>query len=251
MKAKVCYVPCEIGSSLKLTYSGLDDITEASESGEVPFDSFLRYFDISQTETQGEINVFTISRQYPKAGHELQKKQNRDHVNIAADGMKMHGANISLVLAAAGRVAHRLKSALCERFSEFSLDVYTNMKWFDPQYWIDDNKVYGNVQITYLYNHFKLPLWFDLKKSLSEWKAFKVFVREMYPCNITALSLWKNMLCNRKAEYPNLCLIACVVLCISGSNSTVERAFSLLTLMPSDRRLSSSHKLVEDLMLIK
>ena len=30
----------------------------------------------------------------------------------------------------------------------------------------------------------------------------------LYPRNISALSLWKNMLCNRKAEYPNLCLIA-------------------------------------------
>lgn len=128
------------------------------------------------------------------------------------------------------------------------------MKWFDPQYWVDGDKGYGNEQITYLYNHFKLPLdkkGFNLQKSLSEWKALKVFVREMYPHDIAALSLWKNVLCYRKAEYLNLCLIASVVLCISGSNSTVDRAFSLLTLMLSDRRLSSSHDLVEDLMLIK
>ena len=75
-------LPCEIGSSLKLTYSGLDDITEASESGEVSFNNFLRYFDISQTETQGEINVFTISRQYPK-----------QVMNCERSKTVMHGAN--------------------------------------------------------------------------------------------------------------------------------------------------------------
>ena len=37
---------------------------------------------------------------------------------------------------------------------------------------------------------------------------------------------------------------------LSGSNSTVERAFSLLTLLLSDRRLKLGHKTVEDLMLI-
>ena len=39
--------------------------------------------------------------------------------------------------------------------------------------------------------------------------------------------------------------------CIAGSNSAVERAFSLLTLLLSDRRLSMSHTTMEDLMLIK
>ena len=39
--------------------------------------------------------------------------------------------------------------------------------------------------------------------------------------------------------------------CLSGSNSTVERAFSVLTLLLSDRRLSLHHETMEDLMLIK
>ena len=58
-------------------------------------------------------------------------------------------------------------------------------------------------------------------------------------------------MCNRRTEFPNLCLIASIVLSISGSNSAVERSFSILTLMLSDRRLSTSNKVLDDLMIIK
>ena len=38
---------------------------------------------------------------------------------------------------------------------------------------------------------------------------------------------------------------------LSGSNPTVERAFSVLTMMLSDRSLSLHHETMEDLMLLK
>ena len=66
------------------------------------------------------------------------------------DGMKMNGASYATALAAESRVASRMKTILCERFSRFSEDIYKSMKWFDPQYWIDGGKTYGNDQITEL-----------------------------------------------------------------------------------------------------
>ena len=41
------------------------------------------------------------------------------------------------------------------------------------------------------------------------------------------------------------------MLCIGVSNSTVEGGFSYLTALLTDRRLSMSHELMEDLMVIK
>ena len=38
---------------------------------------------------------------------------------------------------------------------------------------------------------------------------------------------------------------------ISGSNSSVERAFSVLSLLLSDRRLSMNHDLMENLLMVK
>ena len=38
---------------------------------------------------------------------------------------------------------------------------------------------------------------------------------------------------------------------ISGSNSTVERAFSTLTQMLTDQRISLKHQWIEDIMLFK
>ena len=63
--------------------------------------------------------------------------------------------------------------------------------------------------------------------------------------------IWQNIVIHRKDEYPNVCLLVSLLTCLSGSNSTVERAFSFFTLLLSDRRLSLHHETMEDLMLIK
>ena len=49
---------------------------------------------------------------------------------------------------------------------------------------------------------------------------------------------------NGTMEYPNISLLAKLMLCLSGSNSSVERAFTVLTMMLSDKRLRTSHKLM-------
>lgn len=247
-------LPCEIRPSLKLTLEGLAEIVEARESGEVELDSNLRFFVIDESQDNAGQPQCTISREYPEAGNELCKPGNRKYITISTTGMKLGGAKVE-VPKEGSDVASKLSTLLEERFSEFTKEgVYQNMKWIDPQYWDGNNKSYGIQQITDLSNHFETSLsrkGFDLKKALAEWKSFKIFVPEMFPTDINAFSLWKSILSSRRAEYPNLCLLTSISLSISGSNSTVERAFSVLTTMMSDRRLRSSHKLIEDRLIIE
>ena len=63
--------------------------------------------------------------------------------------------------------------------------------------------------------------------------------------------LWCHVLNFRRLEFPNLCLIIELLTCIAGSNSTVERAFSLLTLLLMDRRWTMHHSTMEDLLITK
>ena len=53
------------------------------------------------------------------------------------------------------------------------------------------------------------------------------------------------------SEYSNLCILAEIVMVHSGSNSSVERAFSMLTAMLNDRRLKMKHSTIESLMIVK
>lgn len=54
----------------------------------------------------------------------------------------------------------------------------------------------------------------------------------------------------KRREYENIGLLAELVISLAGSNSTVERAFSLLTLLLFDRRLRLAHNTIENLLLI-
>ena len=55
----------------------------------------------------------------------------------------------------------------------------------------------------------------------------------------------------RSNEYPNLCLLAELVISLSGSNSAVERAFSTLRNTLCDKRVCLKHSTLEDLLLVK
>ena len=49
------------------------------------------------------------------------------------------------------------------------------------------------------------------------------------------------MLLYRHDKFPNLCLLASLIVSISGSNSSVECTFSFVTNILSDKHLSVSH----------
>ena len=48
-----------------------------------------------------------------------------------------------------------------------------------------------------------------------------------------------------KLKFPNLCLLAELIIVISGSNSEVKQLFSLLTRMLSNQRPSTSHAMMK------
>jgi len=68
---------------------------------------------------------------------------------------------------------------------------------------------------------------------------------------VESKSLWERVYQYRKTEYANLCILYDIVLALSGSNSSVERAFSILGLVLTKRRLRMNHSLFNDLMLLK
>ena len=148
-------------------------------------------------------------------------------------------------------VCMTLKGLLEEKFADFKEPVFCSMKWFDCKKWPSD-KLYGFDQLKSLCKYFEMPLnfvGFEEVLAMREWRSFKNYVNANHfgeeTCNI-----WRAILQNKRQEYPNLSILAELILCLSGSNSTVERAFSLLTLLLSDKRLSMAHVTMQDLMVI-
>ena len=64
-------------------------------------------------------------------------------------------------------------------------------------------------------------------------------------------SLWPTIFQHRVKEFPNLCKLVSVIMSISSSNATVERGFSDLTNLLTDRRLSLNNSSMEIMLLIE
>ena len=58
---------------------------------------------------------------------------------------------------------------------------------------------------------------------------------------IDVKGIWKQILCYSISQFPNLTLLAQIIITLSGSNSAVERSFSILTAVMTDRRLKLKH----------
>ena len=148
-------------------------------------------------------------------------------------------------------VLKELKQILNLRFTDFSSPIFENMNWVDPKNW-DGEKTYRIEQITALIKHFKVPLkaaGFDSKAIFKEWRFFKNYVRANY-MGVKSLQLWKKIFINKREEYINLCKLASTVVSLLSSNSSVEQAFSLLTLMLSNRCLDMNHTTLQNMILI-
>ena len=77
---------------------------------------------------------------------------------------------------------------------------------------------------------------YQIQKAYQEWKYLRSFVK---------------IFCNNYKEYSNILLLVEIILVISGSNSSVERSFSMLTLVLSDRRLGLSHRNMENVLTLR
>ena len=140
-----------------------------------------------------------------------------------------------------------------DRFSSLTDDegVFTLMTWFDPQFWQDTVKN-GREEIKKLIEIFKTPLeaaGFDKSKVFTEWKSLQSTVNSFY-ANLSVTDVWAKLFQHRQKEFPNILLLVELIMCISSSNSSVERVFNVLTTLLTDRRLSMSRETMEDCMLI-
>ena len=84
----------------------------------------------------------------------------------------------------------------------------------------------------------------------SEWKSFKCMVNQNYASVKCPLSMWQRIFTYRTSEFKNVCSLAEICLCIGASNSTVERGFSLLSNILTDKCLRISHKTMENCLLV-
>jgi hypothetical protein len=179
---------------------------------------------------------------------------NRESVDVDMPGLRYSSRARDVAATAKKSTTIHLTALLRERFPENNSEIYEVMRIYDPQYWAEDPE-YGLKELRVLFERFKVPLseaGIDERVLFIEWKRCKIYARcQMGELLKDAKVMWQRILTFKRLEYPNLCLVIELITCIAGSNSAVERAFSLLTLLLSDRRLSMKHSTMTDLMLIK
>ena len=159
-------------------------------------------------------------------------------------------------MAAAAKIStvQKLKTVLEERFPEMNSELFKAIKIYDPKYWIDEAD-FGVRELNTLRGRFLVPLseaGINERDLFVEWKRFRSFARRHFEDLFKEPKMsWQRLFNFRRLEFPNLSLVIELITCITGSNSSVERAFSLLTLLLDDQRLSMSHETMEDLLLTK
>ena len=243
-------MPFQVRPSIEMTISNLQDWVE---SDGVELDSMLLYF-LFKTKDDGSV---VAEHAYCKSGQEKRKPHNREHHTVVVD--KITGFSHQSIITIGRKlkaIAASLISILNIRFEVFNNSVFSSMQWLDPQFW-NPLTDYGIEQILPVCAHFKVPLeesGLDVSKIEKEWRAVRRLISSHYlkpGDDFTAATIWQKILRYRRNEYPNICKLVSLVISMSGSNSTVERAFSVLSSILSDRRLSLAHKVMNNIMLIK
>lgn len=233
-------LPFEIWPSAQQT---IDDLRELVDEQEECLDSNLRRFEMKEDD-DGKVY---LEGEYTRTNDNLRSVENQRPVLVYLCNITNIRNEVKRqALRECRVVAEKLVEEVEDRFEGYNEGIYNSMKWFDPMHWTAE-KDFGASDLSEFASHFEKPLQatkFDLKRALKEWSAFKKYVA--YNMKGTeARQLWASILAYREKEYPNLCILAKLMVAISGSNSNVERAFSILRLLLSDRRLSTSHTLME------
>ena len=160
-------------TSLKITLSKIDRfINEGNE------ESNLKFF----TMTPSEKGKCKIERQYCKAGHEQKKVENCEFI-CAEEDLSYSNNCKSWARCNVIKVSRSLKYILGDRFDDFNDKIDKSVNFYDPKFWDNADDTYGEDQITFLSEHFKVLLTkhnFILSKTIEEWQSFKVCVRENY-----------------------------------------------------------------------
>ena len=235
----------ELKPAVAVTIASLDELS--NEGNDDIIGSYLLKFRIN--EKDGTTNLVSS---YLKEGHEL-KKLNKEFVEIELCNM----ANLNLDCLSSA--INLRKSAIDiilplinERFSSLLNPIFESMDWLDPQLWTADS-MYGDASISLLLKELFYPLeaaGIDFKMVLPEWKAAKLVINTQKTIALTPLEMWQNLFLYHRIKFPNFSLLVELMMCISGSNSAVERIFSILTVILNDRRLKMNHSTMEDSLII-
>ena len=233
-------LPFEVRASISAT---LGELSEFLEDDCEDFDSHLKRF---QPEKNDDGQYF-LQCNYHSPGDKCKNLENRKPVQVSFPDMTLLNDQTTMnVKSARKNVSTALIEILKNRFQSFNEQVFSVMTWFHPENWTDE-KDYGLEQIIEFANLFVKPLQkagYNELKIRAEWRGFRRHVNENM-IGREPKQIWKAMLLYKNNQFPNLCLLAEIMICLSSSNSSVERAFSILTMMLSDRRLKTSHEVLQ------
>ena len=238
----------EVRPTIDLTLLELKECRDVAGKDEEYVESHLGRFKLQMTE-DGEVS---LSSEYTMKGESQKNPENRKYVDLSFKGMR-DLTDISRKSASSGKkdIIDSLSTLLKECFRDFDTGIYDVMSFFDPNNWSDERD-YGNVEVTQFAEHFETTLGaggFDKAKVLAEWRMLRSYAR-VWLRNKGTKYPWNNILKTKRTEFPNMCALAEIFITISGSNSTVERAFSTLTSIFSNRRLAMKHRRMESVMII-
>lgn len=240
-------MPQQVKPALEISLSDLQECIDDAGADEEFLQSNLGRFQIHTDE-----GGLLVKAEYTKEGHTVKGPSQREYITYTFKDLHHLSRETRQKASEAKReVGGVLKELLQERFADFSNEIFESMRFIDPAYW-EDERDFGVKDLTTFIAFFKETLdasGFDAKMIFSEWKSFKTFIKAYFR-GYNVRSLWAKVFEFRRQEFPNLCLCAEIVISISGSNSTVERAFSTLRLMLSDKRLPLSHDQMERLLCI-
>eukprot|EP00795_Rhopilema_esculentum_P005491 gene5491-668_t len=83
----------------------------------------------------------TVKVSFPKAGHERQKLDNRDHVDLEIAGLaNAQTDTIQATLEMLKEAGRLLIPMIEERFNSFDQNLFGNMIWLNPKYWDNASK---------------------------------------------------------------------------------------------------------------
>jgi hypothetical protein len=237
-------MPYKVSSAVTRTILQLREKEDEIGKGEF-LDSYVARYHITEDGV--------AKGQFVKAGHKKKKKQNREYVTVK---FQMNGFDRDQCLEKVRNIKKKVIpvviATLKDRFASYDDEIFSKMQWIDPAFWTSD-KEFGIEDILSLASHFEEPLSlasFDTSCALKEWKSFKIFVRSHYSKFPEAKPLWQSVLCNCGQEFPNLCKLASLIVSISGSNSSIERTFSVVTNILSDKRLSMHDNTINEALVV-
>lgn len=242
---------CDIKPAVERTINSLSDLLDE------PVDAASQLA-LAEMTFDSESNI--LSCRVPKRGHMKRKVSNREYVSLNYSGITHTDGSIPTMTNSAAlkhRIVPVIKQCLRDRFKlelEDEDDIYRQMRILtNPANWTSSHR--ETRALTEIGTRFMATLSngessFDPSKLASEWNDLKLIVKHNY-LSVKARKLWPKIFLYRKREIPNVCAVIELLLCIGLSNSTVERGFSSLTSMLSDRRLSLHHKTMENLLLIR